>query len=73
MNSTTPQILPSAKQPARSVTRSLGVMVATDWHLWLLGIQKHQNNILPDAPVSPYGLFREAKVQTVAFEHYIPH
>ncbi len=64
---------------------SLAALIVTERHLWLnlSGLKKKDRSFLLDAPVSPAGLFRtavetvvrkfrEAKVKSAVFEHYIP-
>ncbi|XP_016344212.1 uncharacterized protein LOC107690393 [Sinocyclocheilus anshuiensis] len=77
--------LRATKQAARAIGRSLAALIVTERHLWLnlSGLKEKDRSFLPDGPVSPAGLFgaavetvvrkfREAKVKSVAFEHYIP-
>ncbi len=77
--------LRATKQAARTIGRSLAALVVTERHLWLnlSGLKEKDRSFLLDASVSPAGLFgaavetvvrkfREAKVKSAAFEHYIP-
>ena len=55
--------LRATKQTARAIGRSMASLVTAERHLWLnlTGIKDKDRTFLLDAPVSPSGLFGDAK------------
>ncbi len=74
-----------AKEMAKSISRSMAALVATERHLWLnlSNIKGEDKNFLMDAPISPSGLFggavnsvverfQESAKQVAAFQKLLP-